>query len=335
MSELEQLFDAKNDLTRWSAHTVLLAVSGGADSTAMLCLFERVWRTRFPNSRLFAAHANHQLRGEESDADAEFVADLCEKLQIPLISERIRIVRTSEGLERDARFARYEFLQRTASRIGARYLATAHHRDDQAETVLYRILRGTGVAGLAGIAPVHPLTPSLTVVRPLLSASRDEILRYLSEIHQSFRTDSSNVNSDFVRNKIRNELLPFIRSNFDFPVDENLNRLGSLAREASEFIVEEADKLFRTAFLSETRGKSLEIGLNAEILNHSNASDFLLREMFRRIWFLYRLHQQAMTEQTWRRLVRILRSESETHLFPGSVRVEKRGETLRIIVPLS
>ena len=138
---------------RWCDLTVLLAVSGGGDSVAMFRALHAL-RTSGPG-RLVAAHVNHRLRGEESQADEQFVRRLCERFQVPCEVVQAGIdpqaPEAADGLETAARTVRYQALQQIAARCGARYVVTAHTADDQAETILHRILRGTGIHGLAGI----------------------------------------------------------------------------------------------------------------------------------------------------------------------------------------
>ncbi|MDO4628855.1 MAG: tRNA lysidine(34) synthetase TilS [Planctomycetia bacterium] len=269
---LEEKFITENPLDRWNAHRILLGVSGGADSTALVALFHH-FRERF-GLKIYVAHANHQLRGAESDGDVEFTATLCEKLEIPFITRALDISRTADGLESDARRARYEFLSETALELGCRYLALAHHRDDQAETIFHRILRGTGIAGLAGMARKRTLNsvmnfqnprektrnrgyssgnqgenPSefsaVTLIRPLLSFSRAEILEYLTEKKLTWRTDSSNFCTEMTRNRIRQEVLPQLRSAFNPQLDTALVRLGTLAEATQKFLDSQTEFLLK------------------------------------------------------------------------------------------
>src|SRR3954468_11588552 len=170
---------------RWRDVTTLVAVSGGADSVALLCGLAALKQGQ-GEGRLIAAHFNHQLRGAESDEDEAFVRRLARELTVDIEvgSGDVRGGASGDGLEAAARSARYAFLTETARRSGARYVVTAHTADDQVETVLHRILRGTGLGGLAGIPRVRELTPGQALVRPLLSAGRADVTAYLLSLNQ-------------------------------------------------------------------------------------------------------------------------------------------------------
>ena len=221
----------------WQDVTVLLAVSGGADSVAMLRAM--VALKNAGDGRLVAAHLNHQLRPSEAETDEAMVVDLCRRLGVACEVGRTRLDPAApaggDGLEAAARHARYQFLEATAARLGARYVVTAHTADDQAETILHHILRGTGIGGLAGIARARPLGHA-TLIRPLLGLRRAELLAYLNDLGQSYRDDSSNRDTRFTRNRIRQELLPHLAEQFNAGVVDALLRLGSLAGEVQAVI---------------------------------------------------------------------------------------------------
>ena len=141
--------------------------------------------------RLFVAHFNHGIRGADADADQLWLEAVCRQLDVPFETARAEALETTtprrDGWEATARAARYEFLGHTAEKLGARFVAVAHTADDQVETVLHRILRGTGLSGLAGMPASRPLSPSVALVRPLLRATRSELLDYLAAIGQEHR----------------------------------------------------------------------------------------------------------------------------------------------------
>jgi len=186
----------------------LVAVSGGADSVALLHLLHRMASTA--GFRLVAAHLDHALR-PDSPADAAHVTALCEALQLPLVTKRIDVaalVRAGRGgTEEIARQARRTFLQEVALEQGCSWIALAHQRDDQAETFLLRLLRGAGTTGLAGMRPID-----LPYVRPLLPFARAELVDWLAEEGIAWREDPSNLNPAFARNRVRHELLPMLES---------------------------------------------------------------------------------------------------------------------------
>ena len=177
---------------------VICAVSGGADSVSLL--FAMYLLAPKLGITLEAAHFNHGLRGVESDADAAFVQQLCDRFDIPLHMGRGSVVPGKKGLEAAARNARYSFLESLPGKI-----ATAHTADDNAETVLMHLIRGTGLRGLGGIAPVRG-----NVIRPMLTVTRQEVLAFLDEYHLSWREDSTNAENNFLRNRLRHGVMPLL-----------------------------------------------------------------------------------------------------------------------------
>jgi tRNA(Ile)-lysidine synthase len=221
---------------------VLVAVSGGADSVALLlCLHKIAPKLKLT---LSIAHLNHGIRGSEGDADEEFVRRLSEDLQLPFFSETIdvkqRAETTRQNLEELARQTRYDFLQRTAQQTGAEKIAIGHTLNDQAETILFRLIRGSGLEGLAAIHPVM----GERVIRPLLECSRDSILEYLNRREAKFQEDSTNQDLKYARNRIRHELLPYLQKRFNPQVVFTLAREAALTREAWLFIKSEAARAF-------------------------------------------------------------------------------------------
>ena len=202
---------------------VICAVSGGADSMALLwgmyLLKEKLGIT------LECAHFNHHLRGEESDRDAVFVRQFCRDYQIPFHYDEGQVVAGEKGLEAAAREARYGFLRSLPGVV-----ATAHTADDNAETVLMHLLRGTGLKGLGGIAPKNG-----NIIRPLLNVTRAEITDFLSEYSLSFVEDSTNAEDDFLRNRLRHNVIPLLKEeNPQFAV--RTSQMALRLREDEEFI---------------------------------------------------------------------------------------------------
>lgn len=197
---------------------VIAAVSGGADSVAML--FALYLLRDELRITLEAAHFNHHLRGAESDRDEAFVTDFCGRYCIPLHLGSGRIVPGKKGLEAAARDARYAFLRRLPGKV-----ATAHTADDNAETVLMRLIRGTGLKGLGAIAPV-----SGNVIRPMLTVTRDDVEAFLEEYALPHVEDSSNAEDDFLRNRIRHGILPLMRAE-NPRIGENLSAMALLLRQ--------------------------------------------------------------------------------------------------------
>ena len=205
---------------------VLVAASGGADSTALALALQ------YLGCKIALAHVHHGLRGKAADADARFVAALAKKLGAPFhlgkFAVRAEAKNTGESLEMAARRVRREFLVATARREKIRFIATGHTADDQAETVLLRIARGTSVTGLAGIPYVSRLAGA-TFVRPLRDATRGQVVAFLKSRKQPWREDQSNSEDFALRNRVRHEILPLLEKRLNPGVRQALLRLADIA----------------------------------------------------------------------------------------------------------
>ncbi|MBM2802332.1 MAG: tRNA(Ile)-lysidine synthase [Deltaproteobacteria bacterium] len=230
-----------------SGDRILVAVSGGPDSVALLRLLVEL-RDEFQLD-LEVAHLQHGMRGEEAREDARFVTALADTLGLPFHLKEVSVpeIRSAAGkgnLEALARQERYRFFAEVARARGLDKVATAHTLDDQAETVLMRFLRGSGMKGLGGMAPLQVmdstggLPSKLTVVRPLLETSKVEIVNYLTEKHQTFRLDRTNWDSALLRNWIRLELLPKMRERVDSRLSERLGQQAELMRDDDALLAE-------------------------------------------------------------------------------------------------
>ena len=195
---------------------ILVALSGGADSVALFHILHKAARKY--NFKLIAAHLNHCIRGKEADEDEKWVKWFCRKLKHRCITGRINVPVFAEkrklSIETAGREIRYKFLSEVARKVDADVIATAHHADDQAETVLMRFLRGAGTKGLSGIQPAI-LYDGFPVVRPLLETDKQEVLRYLKRNNLIWREDSTNAEASYLRNKIRHKLIPYLEKNFN------------------------------------------------------------------------------------------------------------------------
>jgi tRNA(Ile)-lysidine synthase len=214
---------------------ICAAISGGADSVALLLTLHAANAPKRESLGvgLSAVHINHHLRGEESNADQRFVEDLCIHLDIPLHLHQAdiptRVAKTRETIEEAARNARYEFFTQLLASGHADSILTAHTLDDQAETVLMKLLRGAWTEGLSAIHPIITL-PKGKILRPFLGTRRADIEAFLKSINQPWREDSTNTDTAFTRNKIRHELLPQLRA-YNPNLDQTLANLAELARE--------------------------------------------------------------------------------------------------------
>jgi tRNA(Ile)-lysidine synthase len=234
------------DLSLVSAgERVCVAVSGGADSTALLlALIEANRAKEGLGAVLSAVHVHHGLRGADADADEAFVRDLCARFEMPLIVERVDVAARQseerEGLEEAARQLRYAVFWRLMGHVDV--VATAHTLDDQAETVVMKLLRGAWTEGIGGIAPTieRPMDSDLKlagprrIVRPMLRVRRAEVEAFLRERGQTWRDDASNRDLSLTRNRVRHELMPMLRT-FNPAIDATLARLADIARDEEAF----------------------------------------------------------------------------------------------------
>lgn len=315
---------------------VVVGVSGGADSMALLHL---LWSL---NSRLewrlelHVAHLNHGLRESESDADAAFVQAAADGFSIPCTveSRNVREIAAGEagGIEEVGRRERFAFFERVCLQTGSKIVALAHHADDNAETILHRILRGTGLRGLSGIPRSRALfsQSDIRLIRPLLSFTRAELRAYLLDSGAAFREDSSNASNEPMRNRLRRIILPQIESEVNPQAREALLRLGSQAAWLEEFLHETVDRTFETLVISRT---DQELVLNAEAL--ARKSRIFQTELIRRAYTSFGLGEQELGFSHLVAAMELIEDEEsgkQTKL-PGGMTVEKRYGQLTFSLP--
>ncbi|HEX9781028.1 MAG TPA: tRNA lysidine(34) synthetase TilS, partial [bacterium] len=237
---------------------VVVAVSGGSDSMALLALLAEL-RGRM-RLRLTAAHVDHQLR-EGSTEDARFVESHSRSLGVPVVIERRDVAaacaRRGWSIEEGARHVRYDALTAVAVRVSAAAIAVAHTADDQAETVLMRLLRGAGPAGLAAMSPRRPATASAdapAVIRPLLGVWRRELTEYLRARAVPWREDPSNTDRRFLRNRIRHDLLPLLEREYRPNIRAALAQLASQCRAETELVEAALDRQWSRIARPDQRG---------------------------------------------------------------------------------
>lgn len=232
---------------------VVVAVSGGADSVALLQVLS-AWRERMELT-LAVAHVEHGLRGSESLDDATFVEQLARQSGLPFFLKRIKLKpllrkRKGESVQAVARERRYAQLQAVAREWGGTKVAVGHTQDDQAETVLLSMLRGAGLAGLSGM-PAHR---EPCVIRPFLQVSRSEILRYLADKRCGFRVDSTNEDPKYVRNRLRREVIPLLKT-FNPGVVNVLARQAAILREEHQYLDEAAKAALESVEVGRTKDR--------------------------------------------------------------------------------
>jgi tRNA(Ile)-lysidine synthase len=325
----------------WCDSHVVLAVSSGPDSVALLRAMLAVKARSGGPGELIVAHFNHAVRGTAADADQAWLESLCSRLDVPLVVGRaIQSAANQDqgnGWEAAARNARYRFLCETAEGRGARFVAVAHTSDDQVETVLHRILRGTGLEGLAGMPRYRHLTPSVTLVRPLLEQTRKQILQYLAAIGQDFRTDETNADTRWTRNRLRHEVLPLLRERFNSDVDQALLRLAAQAGEAHHAIVGLARPLAEECVSLErvraTPASTESSRLRIKCGRLEGRPQSVVREVARIAWQQTGWPLQAMGFEQWQQLAELIANvRSPSINLPGNIRARREGDVLVVEV---
>ena len=266
-----------------SEETIVVAVSGGADSTALLLAIEELKTQQKLYVDICVAHLDHRLR-KSSAKDARWVSELAARLGFRTIIGRSKVAEAaranSDNLEQAARKARYAFLERTARRVAANYVLTAHTMDDQAETVLLRLMRGSGGFGLGGMEAVRPLAKdsSVKLVRPILWARRLETEDYCRLRKTEYLSDEMNDDQTFSRVRIRKQLLPLMQS-FNNRVVEALSRTAAQLREDGAVLFDDSDALLRRAVVSTQQSETETPALDVRVL--ANAPPALRRRALR------------------------------------------------------
>ncbi|MDT4952355.1 MAG: tRNA(Ile)-lysidine synthase [Acidobacteriota bacterium] len=271
---------------------VVVAVSGGADSAALLLALDELLKTGRLGLRLRVAHLDHGLRGEAGEEDAHWVEALAKELGVEVevgrADVRERVAGTGDNLEQAARRARYEFLAEVAAKCGARVVLTGHTMDDQAETVLLRLMRGSGAEGLGGIEPVRALVAEgeVQLARPLVGWARRALTEeYCRERGVEFRVDAMNEDERFSRVRVRRQLLPLLES-FNPRVVESLSRTAELLREDAAVLNAAAEELLSAASEEENvteseKSASIPASLSVDVLGRASKA---VRRRALRLW---------------------------------------------------
>jgi tRNA(Ile)-lysidine synthase len=300
---------------------IVVAVSGGADSMA---LFRGLHELQDEYKlRLHVAHLDHELRGEASRGDAAWLEDACRKLCVPCTIGTSDVAATAKtaglGIEETAREERYRFLEETALAVDCPTIAVAHTADDQTETILHHVLRGTGLAGLGGIPRTRQLGRGVSLVRPLLDLERTVIVDYLEKIGQGFRTDATNDDESYTRNRIRRQLLPLLTEQYNPNFGQALRRLGQQAAGMHAAFVAVAGELLERV-LDSSKGR--ECRLKWQPL--ASVPRPLVRELFAELWRRQGWPRQSMGFDQWEELARIA-SDGGAGTFPGKIDVRREG----------
>ncbi len=306
----------------WSDLGIIVACSGGADSVALLrALAELQDHQRNAKGFLVATHFNHGLRGSESDQEERFVRALADQLQLRFYCQR------GDGQVRDEaalRDQRMQFLLATAKRFGARYIAVAHTADDNVETVLHHLMRGTGPQGISGIAPARTLGDDFVLIRPLLATRRGQLRLGLCELQQPWHEDSSNSNTDYRRNWIRHELIPLIESQYPDAVAAVARAIDG-QRQWRETIDHLAENWLSEHLLS----------FDKVTLSRDTGSDrSIVVAALQLLWFKKSWPKQAMARPQWIRLATTFQgSLRERYWLPAAIEVVADADRVSIEGP--
>jgi tRNA(Ile)-lysidine synthase len=304
--------------------TVLVAVSGGPDSVFLLHAILAI-RRKFGLKKVAVCNLDHGLRGEESKADSAYVMGEAKRLGVECVHKRIDMRRRAPGkvsTEEAAREERYRFFREAASRVGAGVVATGHTIDDQAETVIMRIIKGASLKGIVGIAPCRE-DGELRIVRPLVELGKGEILDYLELSGIGYRIDSSNLQDVYFRNVVRREILPFLER-YNPKLKRSLFNLAQHLREDFEYIDEARSREGKR--LAKERDGRVEIALRDLVVQPRAIQKEVLRDSLARAGG----EVKKLSFRHWNEVDRLLRSAS-TGLsvdLPGSIRVTRTARDL-------
>jgi tRNA(Ile)-lysidine synthase len=322
---------------------ILVGVSGGADSVALLQGLAHLSKSGAARSRtttdrfkIIVAHIDHQIRDDSID-DAEWVRSLSAELNIECRIEAAnvlkRVAETQESIEEAARKIRYEALLRIAHDEGCGAVAVAHTADDQAETVLHHLVRGTSVTGLRGMLWSRPLNDGLAesgeqLIRPMLEIRRAELEAWLAEIGQSFRSDSTNTDDTLTRNRIRHQLLPTLERDFNPQIRKALGTLAGHAAEVSDLLRSLSDQLVDASLL-QLSTDSIRIDCPAL----AEQPPILIREALLTVWRQAGWPLQRMGHREWQKLCDLVAQNSGAASLPERIDARRRGQLLILSRP--
>ena len=315
---------------------VVVGVSGGPDSMALLHLLVGLNEKLDWSLRIHIAHLNHHLRGLEAEKDAAFVQAAADSLSLPCtIDDRdIKALAQKEdgGVEEVGRRERLAMFQRVCLKTDSKVIALAHHADDNSETILHRILRGTGLRGLAGIPRNRAFAPDseLRIIRPLLGRSRQELQAYLANEGIASREDRTNADVEAMRNRIRNLVIPVIETNVNPQVRDALTRLGEQAQWLGEFLRETVQRTFETLIISHS---DQELILNVDAL--ARKSRIVQTEIVRLGYIAFELGEQDLSFSHLSSALDLIAgtASGKQIKLPGGMTIEKRYHQLVFSMP--
>ncbi len=300
---------------------VLLAVSGGVDSTALLHVMAGLKTDGVLKTEICCAHVNHQLRGDDAQRDQDFVVSHCRKLNLPVITQRIDVrgyAKTEKlSIETAARKLRIDALLDIATKQRCACIATAHQKNDNAETIMHRLIRGTGFRGLCGIWPAKQFSGGIRFVRPLLCVSREEIIQCLKSNNLKWCTDRTNEDCTYRRNFVRHQLLPALQKDCRNPLVEELSELAKASRGFYRLICEKANAIWPIIATVNEHTVVLDSG------RFDEQQPEVKIEIIRRILSRLDVGEQEITQRHYENILRL--SNGDKLQLPESVEVFRQG----------
>ena len=239
---------------------IVVGVSGGPDSMCLINVLNDIKNDKTLNFELVVAHVNHNIR-EEAKSDEEFVIDYCKSKNIEVFVSSVDVLKQADeekkSTEETGRNIRYEFFEEVLRKTNANKIATAHTTNDNAETVLMNMMRGSGTSGLKGIRAIR----DRKFIRPLIEITREEVEKYCLENKLNPRIDKTNFENEYTRNKVRNLLIPFIKENFNPNIVMSVNRLSNIIDEENEYLEKIIEQKYKGILVDENRGQQIVLDL--------------------------------------------------------------------------
>ncbi len=307
---------------------VLAGVSGGPDSIALLLFLIEIKEKYSLN--IGVAHLNHMLRGKEAERDEEFVRSLAEKFSIPFFVGKKDVAAFAKenrlSIEDSARKVRYSFFKETLKENQYSKIALGHNSDDNSELILMNILRGSGTKGLTGIPPKR----ENIIIRPLIEISKNQIVKFLEDKSQDYMIDSSNNENIYLRNSIRNYLIPKIEENYNPKIKESLIRLSTIVKDEDDWMEKETELIFNKALKSSKpesmNPDTIELSINVIQKSHSALKKRIIRKAIKTI--NGRLKKISLSHVDAAVKLALSTTPGESIDLPDQIRVFKEGKSL-------
>jgi tRNA(Ile)-lysidine synthase len=295
---------------------IIVGVSGGPDSACLLDILVNL--SHKYDFSLHICHVNYGLRGKDSDLDEELVLELAKKYDvgISLLQAKKKV---TGNLEEQLRAARYDFFEKERQRLGFDLIAVAHNQDDQAETVIMRLIRGSGLQGMASMKAKNG-----KIIRPLLGLARIEILQYCASNKLKFRHDKSNDNQAFMRNRIRHNLLPYLEKNFNPAIKKTLSHAAFTVADDYDYIQQSSKK----GLAVKNNGKELEFSASGLLKKHPALQRSLLRQMLLQAKNDL-LDIEAANVEEILKMLKSTKGKNQKTFFKG-LNIQKKGDIVRI-----